>query len=100
MMMKKKKYNSNKKYFNNYVYNTKISEKNISNDNIRNENITNFLNQCKIYLNPRNFECIVNIFQKFKNGFLNQETVISQIKNLLQNNRNLLKFLDSVFIIQ
>ena len=90
---------NSKKYFNNFIYNTKIPD-NILNNGRRNENITKFLNQCKVYLTPRNFECIVNIFQKFKNGYINQETVISETKNLLQNNRNLIQFFESMFIVQ
>ena len=90
---------NSKKYFNNFIYNTKIPD-NILNNGRRNENITKFLNQCKVYLTPRNFECVVNIFQKFKNGYINQETVISETKNLLQNNRNLIQFFESMFIVQ
>ena len=90
---------NSKKYFNNFIYNTKIHD-NILNNGRRNENITKFLNQCKVYLTPRNFECIVNIFQKFKNGYINQETVISETKNSLQNNRNLIQFFESMFIVQ
>jgi hypothetical protein len=90
---------NSKKYFNNFIYNTQIHDNSLNNGK-RNEKITNFLNQCKVYLTPRNFECVVNIFQKFKNGYINQETVISETKNLLQNNRNLIQFFESMFIVQ
>ncbi len=90
---------NSKKYLNNFIYNTQIPENSLKNGK-KNEKISNFLNQCKVYLTPRNFECIVNLFQKYKNGFINQEIVISETKNLLQNNRNLIKFFETLFIVQ
>ena len=97
--------NSNQKIFNNnnefIIYTTNLREdSDYSNNTKQNENLTNFLNQCKIFLTPRNFEVIVNIFQKYKDGFINEENVVLQTKKLLQNNKNLIKLFDSLFIVE
>ena len=95
--------NSNQKIFNNefVIYTTNLrQDSDYSNNTKQNENLTNFLNQCKIFLTPRNFELIVNIFQKYKDGYINEENVVIQTKKLLQNNLNLIKLFDSLFIVE
>ena len=83
------------------IYTTNLREdSDYSNNTKQNENLTNFLNQCKIFLTPRNFELIVNIFQKYKDGYINEENVVIQTKKLLQNNLNLIKLFDSLFIVE
>ena len=95
--------NSNQKRFNNefVIYTTNLrQDSDYSNNTKQNENLSNFLNQCKIFLTPRNFELIVNIFQKYKDGFINEENVVLQTKKMLQNNKNLIKLFDSLFIVE
>ncbi len=95
--------NSNQKRFNNEfeIYTTNLrQDSDYSNNTKQNENLSNFLNQCKIFLTPRNFELIVNIFQKYKDGFINEENVVLQTKKMLQNNKNLIKLFDSLFIVE
>ena len=93
--------NSNKKVFGKeFLLYSNIKECNYSENSKQTENITNFLNQCKIYLTPKNFEYIVNIFQKFKDGYINEDNVVIQTKNLLQNNQNLIKLFDSIFVVE
>lgn len=66
----------------------------------RNCEVTNtFLNKCKIYLTPRTFEKIVNIFQDYKDGLITEGNVVTQTRNLIKENNDLLSLFDSLFSI-
>ena len=64
------------------------------------EQITNFLNECKIKLPKRNFEFIVQTFQNFKDGKINEENVMLEIKNILHNYPQINNLFESIFIIK
>ena len=66
----------------------------------RSDLITNFLNECKIKLSKRNFEFIVQSFQNFKDGKINEEKVMLEIKTILQNYPQINNLFESIFIIK
>ncbi len=90
--------NLNKNILNN-GYN--LLEESSSNINSKQtEQITNFLNECKIKLSKRNFEFIVQTFQNFKDGKINEEKVMLEIKTILQNYPQINNLFESIFIIK
>ena len=61
--------------------------------------LTNFLNECKIKLPQKVFDFIVKTFQDFKDGIIDEENVMIQIKNILQNYPGLKNLFESIFLI-
>lgn len=84
----------------NDITNNVSIESNISNQSKQYEVTNQFLNQCKIYLTPGNFERIVNTFQDYKDGLINDDEIVSRTRSILQGNNKLLNLFETLFLIE
>ena len=84
----------------NDINNNVSIESNISNQSKQYEVTNQFLNQCKIYLTPGNFERIVNTFQDYKDGLINDDEIVSRTRSILQGNNKLLNLFETLFLLE
>lgn len=86
--------------------NQKNSQKRINNNDNLNGNaslkelkikeMTFFLKKCKVYLDQITFENVVKIFQDYKKGIINDDSIIQKMKNYLKNNSDLLNLFNNI----
>ena len=84
----------------NDINNNVSIESNISNQSKQYEVTNQFLSQCKIYLTPGNFERIVNTFQDYKDGLINDDEIVSRTRSILQGNNKLLNLFETLFLLE
>ena len=94
--------NNNRNINQNFIYeqiNNNSDDSSSTINSKQQEQMTNFLNECKIKLPQKVFDFIVKTFQDFKDGIIDEESVMFQIKNILQKYPELKSLFESIFLI-
>ena len=63
---------------------------------IKNKEMAFFLNKCRIALDKKIFDKIINIFQEYKDGLITNDGLITKIRKYIKNYEDLLKLFDNV----
>ena len=63
---------------------------------LKNKEITFFLHKCKIVLDKKIFEKIINIFQEYKDGLITNEGIVKKTRKYIKNNEDLLKLFNNI----
>ena len=58
--------------------------------------MTFFLKKCKVYLDQITFENVVKIFQDYKKGIINDNSIIQKMEIYLKNNSDLLNLFNNI----
>ena len=100
----------NQRSQNSYQCNNEYNQYDNNNSNISNQSnisiqmkqselMNQFLEQCKVYLTPVNYNRIVDSFQDYKDGLMTDDEIISRTRMNLQGNSTLLHLFESLFLI-
>lgn len=72
---------------------------NLSTQIKQSELMNQFLDKCKLYLTPGNYNRIVDSFQEYKDGLMNDDEIISRTRMILQSSSTLLHLFESLFLL-
>ena len=85
--------------YNQYDDNNNSNVSNLSTQLKQSDLMNQFLDQCKLYLTPGNYNRIVDSFQEYKDGLMNDDEIISRTRMLLQGSSTLLHLFESLFLL-